>query len=105
MGCWNETCGITNLPIVLNDDVVVIVIRENEKYPGTISSKKYGSVCDEWSPVGLPIFGKYNDYGGVFKINKDEFYNDLFEELNSSNENFSFENFKDEYNFSTFFYS
>jgi hypothetical protein len=34
MGCWNETCGVTQLPITYGDEVVLYLLREYG-YDGT----------------------------------------------------------------------
>lgn len=56
MGCWNETCIISNLPITAGNKVAMTVIINND--------------CSEWfKPTSLyyisPImfYGEYNDYG------------------------------------------
>ncbi len=62
MGCWNETCYITNLPIFSGDPIVVIPlmkIREGRENPHPCE------VADNYMPIAFPIFGKYNDYGGI----------------------------------------
>lgn len=52
MGCWNETCGITQLPITDGDEVVVYLLRE------------YG-YQNVWSLIPVPFFGIYDDYGWI----------------------------------------
>lgn len=60
MGCWNKTCGLTQLPIVAGDPVVTFLIVE--------SPSKYGQThpCYSsafWNLIPLPIYGEYDDYG------------------------------------------
>lgn len=64
MGCWNETCGITNLPVFNNDKAVLVpLIRD-----------KFATTDDEqWIPAGLPVFGRYDDYGGIVVDPDNEF--------------------------------
>lgn len=66
MGCWNETCSITNLPILDGEPVVAFVLQNN---PYRADADK---VCvypdDIWAPVGFPIFGDYADYGNMEHI-------------------------------------
>jgi hypothetical protein len=66
MGCWNETCGITQLPIKSGDPVALVFIvnvgSRNRNHSG------FCYINDEWSPKFLPIFGTYNDYGGLENI-------------------------------------
>lgn len=76
MGCWNGTCAITNLPIIEGDDVAVLFIKnidlahrasvpEDSGIMGP-SGGPYVYPTDEWTPVTLPFFSKYDDYGGVY---------------------------------------
>ena len=69
MGCWNETCGITQLPIKSGDPVVLVFIAHvgdrNRDHSG------FCYINDQWSPKFLPIFGFYNDYGSVEDIQED----------------------------------
>lgn len=64
MGCWNETCAITNLPIKWGDRTVGILLKntytqydQNGVYPDDVRG-----------PVGFPLFGEYDDYGGLEKV-------------------------------------
>ena len=68
VGSWNETCGITHLPIYEDDPVVVFFLEK--------SSEKVapGGVCHPvsvWAPFGLPVSGRYADYGNVEDVVKD----------------------------------
>lgn len=66
MGCWSETCGITQLPINAGDKVRLFILFENY-----LSENKGGGSCypnDIWAPLGLPIQGVYDDYGGIEDI-------------------------------------
>lgn len=61
MGCWNGTCNISKLPIFHGDDIVVIPLV-------AVSDDLSTSTCyptDNFVPFAMPIFGKYNDYGGI----------------------------------------
>ena len=63
MGCWNGTCGLSNLPILSGEKVVLFVLK-HQKHAETNS----GGFCypwDQWFPISMPIYGEYNDYGGV----------------------------------------
>lgn len=56
MGCWNETCGLTRLPIHYKDQVALFLIEadlQNLSSEGT------------HHPCALPIYGTYNDYGNI----------------------------------------
>lgn len=59
MGSWNNTCGLTNLPIISGEEVYVFPIRERDL-------SKYRSHCYStalYQPVLVPFAAKYNDYG------------------------------------------
>lgn len=69
MGCWNGTCGITQLPILAGDDVVLFFIGQPK-----IDESAAGGFCYStglWAPMSLPFYGKYNDYGMVEGIPED----------------------------------
>lgn len=76
MGCWNATCMTSGLPIVYGDDVVMFVICE--------AGGTWGAECychAEANLLSQPIFGKYDDYGGIEEIQENEETNSLFEFL------------------------
>lgn len=58
MGCWNETCALTRTPISAGADVVVLTAINGPRH------KTSGSFATSLL-FGLPIQGKYDDYGGV----------------------------------------
>lgn len=57
MGCWNKTCGISNLHIKARDEVYCFVI-EQTRYHERCYSTAF------WRPVILPFTTRYNEYGG-----------------------------------------
>ena len=60
MGCWNNTCGLTNLPIIVGDEVYVFPLKENDL-------SEYRSHCETsalFTPSSMPFIAKYDDYGG-----------------------------------------
>ena len=65
MGSWNEVCFMSGLPIRYNDDVYAFVLmpRENVNQEGKVCYKD-----DKYIPIGFPIAGKYDDYGGIESI-------------------------------------
>ena len=68
MGCWNGTCFISHLPIFPGDKVALIPIMQN---PYEYKEFGGGGVCYSTHyarPMTIPIFGEYNDYGGLEKI-------------------------------------
>lgn len=66
MGCWNGTCGLTNLPILAGEEVYVFPILDVER-----KGKQY-DLCYAtgfFKPLLVPFVGKYNDYGAVEDCN------------------------------------
>lgn len=74
MGCWNETCFLTNLPICRGEKVVAFPIIKNE-------SINTGTLFDEYKATGnyyalsLPFYGKYDDYGRLEDISQNNSVN------------------------------
>lgn len=64
MGCWNETCMLTNLPILTGDEVIAFLIQRN--YMPNAGCNPDGN----FRPITLPIVGRYDDYGGLEDIEK-----------------------------------
>lgn len=63
MGCWNETCAISFLPIRAGEKIKMLCL-ENMVYDDETGK----TVCystDLYSPLCFPISGTYNDYGGI----------------------------------------
>lgn len=57
MGSWNKTCGLSNLPIHAGEPVMVFTLVQRN----TISDFCYSTAL--YSPVLLPFYSEYNDYG------------------------------------------
>lgn len=58
MGCWNGTCGISQIHIRAGEEVVV--------FP--ISQVMFSDLCyttSFWTPFTVPFYGKYDDYGNA----------------------------------------
>lgn len=75
MGCWCETCGITQLPINAGDKVRLFVIAMEKHYAFSDGGEGGGGTCysnDRWSPIGPPIQGEYDDYGSIDPIIMDD---------------------------------
>lgn len=61
MGSWNNTCGLTNLPIHEGEAVYVFPIKEKDL-------SGYRSHCYStafYRPMITPFVAEYNDYGGA----------------------------------------
>ena len=66
MGCWNETCYVSKLPIYSGEEVVLILLRKNDVNHEELPHTSY--VYEKYVPFGLPIYGKYDDYGNIEEI-------------------------------------
>lgn len=64
MGCWNGTCGVSQLPIKWGDEIVLFILF-NRHPLGNIVSGGYCYSDTIFHPISAPIFGKYNDYGSI----------------------------------------
>ena len=61
MGSWSVCCGISNIAITAGQRCVLLPIKENKR-----------SEMGGYIPACLPIFGEYDDYGGITNIEKDD---------------------------------
>lgn len=68
MGCWNETCGVTQLPINAGDPVRLFVLVNKEHWKGKMPGGGWSYSNDLWGPLGAPVQGTYDDYGGIEDI-------------------------------------
>jgi len=68
MGSFNETCGISQLPISYGDKVRVFILADTSKLHYRQGNGGYCNSDDRWTPYGLSFVGKYNDYGSVEKV-------------------------------------
>lgn len=69
MGCWNQTCMLTHTPILRNEPIKLIVLREN-----FLDSQIMNGQCmptDCWEPICPPLTGEYNEYGSIKNIKED----------------------------------
>lgn len=69
MGCWNETCFVSKLPIHYDEDIVMILCVDTPFADGQVHTCY---PCDSYKPFGYPIYGKYDDYGGIKDIKNAE---------------------------------
>lgn len=79
MGHFTHNCKLTGVPI--KDNAVLIVMRPNPMFKHELGNiTKYGSsslisndgTWLKFLPVWFPIYGEYNDYGGLENIVKDD---------------------------------
>jgi len=78
MGCWNETCGITQMPICGGDPVRMFLLVEAEHWDE--GGALYYST-DLWKPFGLPLKGTYDEYGRIENIEEDALSDLLLQSL------------------------
>lgn len=69
MGCYNYTCGISNLPIRVDEDVYMIMLLPTGY---TCYGLQYNT-DDNLEVFGFPIKGKYDDYGSIEEIECEDF--------------------------------
>jgi len=73
MGSYNVACSISNISIGPGTPIVFIPL-EGSKYGGkkAIEDGNFSLIYSHciYSPVTLPIFGEYNDYGGIENIER-----------------------------------
>lgn len=64
MGCWNETCFMSNLPIRSGDKIAMFVLAPTSHQ--VLGEAYYPS--DNFVAIGFPIVGTYDDYGGIENV-------------------------------------
>ncbi len=58
MGCWNKTCGLSNLHIYSGTEVYVFVLAKNTDNTDRCYSTAF------YKPLLMPFYSHYDDYGG-----------------------------------------
>ena len=58
MGCWNKTCGLSNLYIKAGQEAYVFPLVKRSQDGERCYSHAF------WKPMLLPFVTEYNDYGG-----------------------------------------
>ncbi len=73
MGSFNVACSVSNISICSGDPVAFIPL-EVAKYPYRIGDGNHTLIYSHcfYAPATMPIFGNYDDYGGVENIIRDE---------------------------------
>lgn len=80
MGSWSVYCGISKIAITDNQECVLLILKKNTKGIG------YNKYC----VATLPIFGTYDDYGGIDNIIKDDNTQLIEEHFNCTIEDFAY---------------
>ena len=63
MGHFNATCNLSNLPIFEGNKIVVIPLIN-------VDDEASFNCCyptDNFAPFAFPVFGEYNEYGGIIE--------------------------------------
>lgn len=74
MGCFNGTCGITNLPITVGTKVRGFILVPNHNSYGEKGLPMGSGQCystDSFVPLSIGIRGEYDDYGCMENIVED----------------------------------
>ena len=72
MGCFNVMGFHTHLPIVAGDDIVLL-LGVYPEYENRNVRRDFVDFApgNDFTPIALPIFGKYDDYGSIEGIERD----------------------------------
>jgi hypothetical protein len=62
MGSWSVYCGISKIAITSGQDCVLLPLKPDKGHRTYM----------KWLPAVMPIFGKYDDYGGIEDIVEDD---------------------------------
>jgi len=64
MGCWQPSCGLTNVPIHQDQKCVMVIVQDEDRWDSYY----------DWLPRRTEAIykGTYNDYGWLNEIPKDE---------------------------------
>lgn len=68
MGSWFTTCGVSNLPIFEEDEVVLFILEGRHKSI-TLAGDGFCESDTLFHPI-LPLFGVYKDYGKIDIVSK-----------------------------------
>ena len=87
MGCWNATCGVSQLPICSGNKVKAFLLLQS-RYRIEILGSGTNYPMDYFSPFFLPVTATYDDYGSVDDIDEDwnsKFLIETFQKWHSNN--------------------
>ena len=70
MGCWNGTCGISQLPILTGQKVKAFLLLQSE-YAKNIRGSGVCYPTEYFRPWFFPVTAEYNDYGSIENIQTD----------------------------------
>lgn len=86
MGCFNVACGISGVTIVEGERMGALLIRKKKDYSSanhtdTNKSDQYFMTSDLYVPITPPVYGEYDDYGGLSNIENSPVVNYLKEDF------------------------
>lgn len=64
MNYWNGTCDITHLPILKDEQVVLIPLYRVSDY----KVRGCNSPTDNFAPLAFPMLGQYDGSGGIYNV-------------------------------------
>jgi len=65
MGSFSVSCGVSGLNIENGEDVVLFILNKKRFDKADFL---FDYITDIYEPLYLPIFGKYDEYGGLYDI-------------------------------------
>lgn len=72
MGSFSVSCGMSKLPIVSNEEIVFIPLKQRLDYNGKPNGTNTNHIIfgerEYFQPFLLPIIGHYDTYGGIENI-------------------------------------
>ena len=68
MGCWNGTCGVSQLPIHCGDKVKLVLLKKSVYIEDSVKGSGFCYSNGLFEPYYLPLSGEYNDYGTIENI-------------------------------------
>lgn len=73
MGLWNETCVISNLPIMADTPARLVLLVQSPNYHEAHAGYTEGHSL--WTPWSLPLPGVYDGYGRIEKVDSASAWN------------------------------
>lgn len=103
MGSWEGTCGVSQLPILYDEEVALFILVKNNLTQRMSKTEEIGGgglvhPDSLYKPICLPIFGNYADYGMIDNIEDkgDVVLSHLkYMRIYSSNEEYGIDNLSD----------
>lgn len=67
MGCFNRTGFLSHLPITYQDEIVIFLLADTSRIERIYSIPCY-TIGSGFTPISLPFFGQYDDYGSIDSV-------------------------------------